>query len=599
MFADGRGPRLRATLAVSAALALGAALIPVAATAATAGPSSPTADIAGTATANSPAPSVVPGAVLVTLAPEKSFKTAWKGVRGKLSDRERKRSQRLPGTRTVAVFTTPERAAQLEADPLTRSVEPNLLLRPASATSATLTQSAQLVTSGYSGTGTTIAVLDTGVSFDGPQLSGKRVHPACFSTNWPALSATSLCPGEQAQSFAENSAEPCAGIAGCDHGTHVAATAGGRSHTISSGPYSGTTVTGLAPDASILPVQVFTKFTDPDFCGSANPCTAAFASDVALGIQHASAAKSDHGVNVVAINLSLGGESYSASCTSSSYGSSIKAAHDLGVAVVAANGNNGYTGRVSTPSCVPHAIGVGATKADQSVASYSNVHSTLTDLLAVGTGVVAEVPGGYAVMSGTSMAAPQVAGVMAQLSEAAPTASVDEKLAALQATGSPIGVRQSGSGTTSLGFERPFVQVADAATALANVEITPEPQPPVHTEPDPTPPPAPTTPAPAPAAPQQPNRPTIRKIVMRQKSQRQVIIVRPQAPKQYGTQRNFLARCVVRKPTIKRTSQLHTTKPRVRFGRSTVNRPVNCRVRVIVDGLTSKWSPKASFRMPG
>ncbi|WP_040335506.1 S8 family serine peptidase [Candidatus Magnetobacterium casense] len=86
---------------------------------------------------------------------------------------------------------------------------------------------------GYDGSGYTVAILDTGVDKDHPFLAGAVVSEACYSTSDAAEKASSLCPGGVTSSTAADSAMPYAGncpVEKCDHGTHVAGIAAGRNN---------------------------------------------------------------------------------------------------------------------------------------------------------------------------------------------------------------------------------------------------------------------------------------------------------------------------------------------------------------------------------
>src|SRR5439155_376032 len=119
--------------------------------------------------------------------------------------------------------------------------------------------------------------------------------------------------------------------------------------------------------------------------------------------------------------------------------------------------------RLSAPACVSTAVSVGATTKDDQVADFSNVAPFLS-LFAPGVSIISSFAGGgFAIASGTSMAAPHVAGTWAVLKQAKPTANVDEILQALTGTGVMIEDTLAGTGTT-----RPRIQVDLALSALLN-----------------------------------------------------------------------------------------------------------------------------------
>ncbi|NND68798.1 MAG: S8 family serine peptidase [Halioglobus sp.] len=265
------------------------------------------------------------------------------------------------------------------------------------------------------GNGVAVAILDTGVDANHINFGGRVVEEACFSSTYASHSATTLCPGGADEQFGPGAAAPCAND--CYHGTHVASIAAGNDNT----------VTGVAPDTDIIAVQVFSRFNDPGLCGSNDPngCVLAYDSDILAGMQYVAALTSTY--TVAAVNLSLGGGYYSSPCDGSFHKGTMDYLASLGVATVASSGNSGYSDGIGSPACISTAIAVGAVADTQdNVQNFSNSASFL-DVLAPGTPITAALPnGGYGTLSGTSMAAPHVAGAIALIRSAAPGMSVSQ-----------------------------------------------------------------------------------------------------------------------------------------------------------------------------
>jgi len=282
--------------------------------------------------------------------------------------------------------------------------------------------------SGINGAGTVVAVLDSGVDAGHPFLAGRIVEEACFSSNGKGNRGD--CPNGRATQTGTGSAMPCSFAPdSCAHGTHVAGIAAG----------AGSEFSGVAPGAALLPIQVFhASTTECLFPFEAIPCARAATSDVAAALDYVYEAAGRH--NIAAVNLSLGGETFASACDADSplFAAAIDNLKTLGIATVAASGNDGVTDGIAEPACVAAAVSVGATDDFDEVAWFSNSSADL-DLLAPGTSITSSVPGGgFETREGTSMATPHVTGVWALYRQAFPNAGVDEALTQLTTTGLSI-----------------------------------------------------------------------------------------------------------------------------------------------------------------
>lgn len=263
---------------------------------------------------------------------------------------------------------------------------------------------------GYTGSGATVAILDTGVDGTHADFGGRVVAEACFSTNYAPQSATSLCPGAVTSKTGSGSAVPCAQSISwaCEHGTHVASIAAG----------SNAAAPGIAPAAKIIAVQVFSRSTDTTICGGASSCVVGYDSDIINALNYIYSLRNNAAVKpIAAINLSLGGGQYTANCDTSAYKTPIDSLRNANIATVIAAGNDGYTSAIGSPGCVSTAITVGSV-ADPSgiVSSWSNSLIGFLDILAPGEDISAAIPGGgHVSLSGTSMATPFITGAFAVL----------------------------------------------------------------------------------------------------------------------------------------------------------------------------------------
>jgi subtilisin len=328
----------------------------------------------------------------------------------------------------LALDTSQEGLLALAQSPLVQVINGDEFSAPDLAESAPLVGAPQAWADGIDGEGGVIAVLDTGVDGSHPFLAGKVVGEACFSANGG-------CPNHDTSMTGSGSAVPCNFAAECAHGTHVAGIAAGL----------GSSFSGIARGASLLAIQVFSRFGG-DSCGGAPSCALSYVSDQIAALEYVYDVRQTF--NLAAVNLSLGGGRYSSSASCDSANAGLKAAIDnlraAGIATVIAAGNSGDDSALSAPGCISSAVSVGATTKADAVASYSNSAAFLK-LLAPGSGIVSSIPkGSFAQMSGTSMATPHVAGAFALLHQRDASASVESILERLRTTGTPIADPRNG-----------------------------------------------------------------------------------------------------------------------------------------------------------
>lgn len=352
-----------------------------------------------------------------------------------------KRFIRVPG---FAVAADAALVQRLLADPGVVSIEEDLPVPPSLSQSVPLIGGKALQDRGITGAGYTVAVLDSGTDTNNtsgakphPMLKGKVRLAACYSTNDPASRISSLCPNGEEEMIGPGSARNCPlTLRGCDHGTHVAGIAIGNMNSLK----------GVAPDARLVSIQVFSRVNNSSICGgtSTTPCIRAFNSDIAQALELVETSRSTY--DIIAANLSLGGGLYGGACDNLT--PVVTSAYNLvraaGIATVTASGNSGGDGSVAFPACISTAIAVGATTktGSEAVASFSN-HSEQVRLLAPGASIKSAGANGKGetttkILSGTSMAAPHVAGAFALLKQARPSATIEDILNALECTGKPV-----------------------------------------------------------------------------------------------------------------------------------------------------------------
>lgn len=244
---------------------------------------------------------------------------------------------------------------------------------------------------GYTGKGVVVAVLDTGFDYDHPDLKDNIwMNPGEIPGNGIDNDGNGYIDDTQGWNFADNTNNV---IDLNGHGTHVAGTIAGGNN--------GFGVTGIAYDAKIMPVKVLNE----QGSGSSNA--------VAEGIYYAV----NNGADV--INLSLGNN-----FPNSTLADAIEYASSRGTVVIMASGNNGYP-LPGYPARYANnwGLAVGAVDSNNRMANFSNRAglNNFPYVTAPGVSIYSSLPGNeYGTYSGTSMAAPHVAGVVALMLSANP-----------------------------------------------------------------------------------------------------------------------------------------------------------------------------------
>ncbi len=262
------------------------------------------------------------------------------------------------------------------------------------------------------GSGVLVAIVDTGIDLDHPEFAGRiAAGGKCFGT-------AAACGGAAALGDDNNG-----------HGTHVAGIVAAAANGLGN--------TGVAPNALLLPVKVL----------DANGSGAYTA--VASGISYAA----QQGARV--INMSLGGSSPSATLIAP-----LQQAASTAV-IVAAAGNSGNAYAPGYPAAYATQTGVvgsmlivGSVGPTNTISSFSQtpgdggcvasggVTTCFKDVFLVAPGQSIHstyMGGGYATMSGTSMATPYVSGVAARVLAAAPYLTPKQTVSILLQSATDLG----------------------------------------------------------------------------------------------------------------------------------------------------------------
>ncbi|CAM4207242.1 hypothetical protein F901_00682 [Acinetobacter dispersus] len=308
-----------------------------------------------------------------------------------------------------------ETLAKVLNDPMVKGIYPNRRNTITTIQSLPLINQPQAASNGFTGAGTSVAVIDTGVNYTHADFG-------CTAVNTPSSTCRVVYSFDSAPN--DNSLD--------DHG-------------------HGSNVSGIvakvAPKTKIISIDAFRVGVV-----DGKQQSIAYDSDILAGLNWIVNNARTYNIKAVNISISVYGRKYTSECRNSSYSAAFTRARNAGVVPVVAAGNDAFADGITSPACATGAVRVGAvydsnigefnssvcnestTQADQ-VTCFSNGGSLVT-LLAPGANITA---GGYN-MRGTSQATPHVAGAIALLraNSVKPAESIDQTLNRLKVTGKPI-----------------------------------------------------------------------------------------------------------------------------------------------------------------
>ncbi|WP_137287556.1 S8 family peptidase [Halorussus salinisoli] len=321
----------------------------------------------------------------------------------------------------IVTAKMPKQAAtSLEQNPNVRYVEQNGTMQALAQTlpwGVDRVDAEVLHANGETGNGADVAIIDTGIDDDHPDLQNNlgegKAFVSCGTGGWTGSCSFSGNSNSCNYEWSDDN----------DHGTHCAGIADAVNNSEG--------VVGVSTEATLHAVKVLD-------CGGSGTY-----SDIAAGIEYVA----DQGWDVG--SLSLGGDS-----GSSALKDAVQYATDNGVLLVAAAGNDGScTDCVGYPAAYSEVMAVSSTASDDSLSDFSS-QGPEVEIAAPGTDIYSTVPGGYDTFSGTSMACPHVSGAGGQLMSNGYTNG--DARSQLKSTAEDIGLTSNESGSGLL----------DAAAAL-------------------------------------------------------------------------------------------------------------------------------------
>jgi subtilisin family serine protease len=278
------------------------------------------------------------------------------------------------------------------------------------------------------GQGAVVAVLDTGIVANHPDVAGALVHEECFCFD-------RCCPDR-----ARTASGPGSALTRANHGMHIAGI------VLSAGAVA---PVGVAPGASLIAVRVLDEAAE----GHTSDWIAALdwllterpevrVVNMSLGTLRIFAGGCDQTCECLDCNVT---EELTLCAQNRLFGELIDMLEARGTMVFVASGNDARANALTSPGCVENAVTVGAVGDSDEVAFFSNGEPGV-DILAPGVAIESSSisPNDTLVDSGTSMATAHASGVAALLLSASPGSSAEEIESALSVTG--LSVRDARNG---------------------------------------------------------------------------------------------------------------------------------------------------------
>lgn len=274
------------------------------------------------------------------------------------------------------------------------------------------------------GVGQTIAVIDTGIDYNLASLGGGFGAGHKVVGGWD---------------FVDNDADPMDTVG---HGTKVAGVLASSSFNLYGSRYR-----GIAPDAKLVALRI-------DDSEEAVPNTR-----IESALKWVIRNRQDLGITIV--NISFGYGHFKTNFSDEIFGDELKTLADDGVLIVSSSGNGGVSNGagIEYPAADPNVISVGSVDRYDVISEFTERGSNL-EMLAPGSNVATTTLDGFDTVTGTSFAAPFVAGTAALMKQIDPLLKPRDILSILRAGGKDNfdGDEEFGSGVTQLQYPRLDIQ---------------------------------------------------------------------------------------------------------------------------------------------